>query len=58
MRNNFFSERGVMHWHRLSREVMSLELFKYHGGVALKYTANGMVGWVGGFDDLSGLLQP
>jgi len=47
-----------MHWHRLSREVMSLELFKYHGGVALKYTANGMVGWVGGFDDLSGLLQP
>ena len=37
MRNNFFSERAVRHWHRLLRVMMenpSLEVFRNHGDVA------------------------
>ena len=43
IKKSFFSERVLMQWHRLPREVMqspSLEVFKNHGDRALK----GMVG--------------
>jgi len=39
IRKNFFSERVVVHWHRLSMEVvelLSLEVFKECTDVALK----------------------
>jgi len=39
IRNNSFSERAVRQWHRLARGVVespSLEVFKKHGGVALR----------------------
>ena len=62
IRKNFFSERLVMHWHRLPREVvepLSLEVFKNHVDVALKCMVSGhgedvlMIG----LHDLSGLFQ-
>ena len=43
IRNNF-SERVVMHWHRLCREVvepLSLEVFRNCGDVALKDMVSG-----------------
>ena len=60
IKKNVFSERVVMQWHRLPRDVVespSLEVFKNHGGVVLRdrvstYGRDGLV--VG----LSGLLQP
>jgi len=41
IRKNLFSERAVMHWHRLPREVVkspSLEVFKKRVDVALRET--------------------
>lgn len=44
VRNNFFFQRMVMHWHMLHREVAeskSLEVSKNHGDVALLNMASG-----------------
>ena len=50
IKNNFFSERVIMHWHRLPREVTespSMEAFKNHGDVALRdvVSGHGGMGW-------------
>ena len=47
MRNNFFSERTVLQWHRLHREVVespSLEVLQSRVDVALRTWSVGMVG--------------
>jgi len=47
MRNNFFSERAVLRWHRLHREVVespSLEVLQSRVDVALRTWSVGMVG--------------
>jgi len=57
MRKHFFSERVVMQWHRLPREVLgspSLEVLKKRGDVALRdrISVCGGDGLVVGLDDL------
>ena len=47
IRNNFFSVRAVLQWHRLHREVVqspSLEVFQSRVDVALRTWSVGMVG--------------
>jgi len=63
IRKKLLSERVIMHWHRLPRQLvgsLSLEVFKNCGDVALKdlVSGHGGNGLVVGLDDLRGLFQP
>ena len=63
IRKKLLSERVIMHWHRLPRQLvgsLSLEVFKSCGDVALKdlVSGHGGNGLVVGLDDLRGLFQP
>ena len=61
IRENFFSARVVMHWHRLPWEVVgspSLEVFRNHGDMALRDAVSGCSGGglIVGLDDFRGLF--
>ena len=63
IRSDFFSQRAVMQWHRLPREVVeppSLEVFNNRVDTALRDVRQwAWWGWVGvGLGDLRGLFQP